>query len=1004
MTLHSAQIFAIPTGANFATHFLQGLEERYHNSKYPEDFARLEVIVNTQRLKKVLVQKLSQSRNGFIPKIKVLSNLLTDPEWALPAYINAPTINIFTFIEYVRTLSKADDTKLPACSVSAFSHSLAALHEEIESEYVDFSVINTLKSDKFSEHWRRNLDFLRLIDKFAKDQQKGTLPFKTRYGILRAIIEAKITKWQNYAPTHPIIIAGSTGSRAPTARLMHAVAQLKNGAVVLPALDYDYPWPDMDDETSQVNFDKNPILPVDHAQARLARFIYQNGKTPAKIKQWVKVNPLYKKRQALISLAMRPAPVTDQWREVGVKLGDMRTLTEGLSLLYAADEKTEATAIAICLREAAQTGKAASVITPDRILGRKIAAELKRWNIVADESAGMPLSQTATGRFVIEMVDLIYKDPLPTLSEILIFLKTPLIAAAQKDKRISYLRAIRAFEFWARKEGKKKVSFQKAFVQWVETAHHDIDETWLKWFSELLHPAKDGDFFARMRDLISRLEKAYDGHISAKMFSSADCIWYGQEGLMVKQNLEKLCETAPAGMQVSAYEFKDILKHTLNSANLRIITPTHPNIAIWGTLEARAQRNDITIIAGLNERIWPGTEQPDHWLNRTMRKKIGLITPDNKIGLMAHDFQSAISDGEVILSRALRDGDGESVASRWLLRLENLLHGLEEQKGKEALENMHARGAKWLEMAKYIDNPVTKMPRATRPSPCPPKETRPKRYAPTSIEHLIRDPYHIYAKYILKITRLDDIYAPLDERHKGQFFHKILKNFGNILRENTNKKITEKYLHETFKMTTQEAFNMAEIDDFTRLSWQSEISQWEKWFLADEYERQKTAHIKGLEITARDDFDALDIAVNARADRIDINAENKALIYDYKTGKIPTRPQIELFSKQLLIEAALLERGAFKEIGELKIKQIEYIELSKNHSKLIINENKIDTLQIWADIESLLNAYNNSIQGFSARRALMKSKTPSDYDLLSRFGEWDMNHKPQKIKVGTYHG
>src|SRR5262249_13792657 len=62
--------------------------------------------------------------------------------------------------------------------------------------------------------------------------------------------------------------------------------------------------------------------------------------------------------------------------------------------------REEALAIALCLRETLETkDTTAALVTPDRALARRVAAELTRWNIAVDDSAGVPLADTAAGRF-----------------------------------------------------------------------------------------------------------------------------------------------------------------------------------------------------------------------------------------------------------------------------------------------------------------------------------------------------------------------------------------------------------------------------------------------------------------------------------------------------------------------------------------------------------------------------------------------------------------------------
>ena len=103
-------------------------------------------------------------------------------------------------------------------------------------------------------------------------------------------------------------------------------------------------------------------------------------------------------RNALVSLALRPAPVTDQWRSEGGGAGRLaRAAAAGLTWVEAPDPRAEALAIALALREAAETGTRAALVTPDRTLARRVTAELDRWGLIPDDSAGRPLALTPPG-------------------------------------------------------------------------------------------------------------------------------------------------------------------------------------------------------------------------------------------------------------------------------------------------------------------------------------------------------------------------------------------------------------------------------------------------------------------------------------------------------------------------------------------------------------------------------------------------------------------------------
>ena len=79
---------------------------------------------------------------------------------------------------------------------------------------------------------------------------------------------------------------------------------------------------------------------------------------------------------------------------------EMPAAAEGLTLLAARTEEGEARAIALATRDAVANSRTVGIVTPDRNLARRIAAELKRFGIDVDDSAGTPLFQSPAGRLV----------------------------------------------------------------------------------------------------------------------------------------------------------------------------------------------------------------------------------------------------------------------------------------------------------------------------------------------------------------------------------------------------------------------------------------------------------------------------------------------------------------------------------------------------------------------------------------------------------------------------
>ena len=189
-------------------------------------------------------------------------------------------------------------------------------------------------------------------------------------------------------------------------------------------------------------------------------------------------------------------------------------------------------------------------------------------------------------------------------------------------------------------------------------------------------------------------------------------LWDKAAGAEALALLDEIAAEAEAAGPLSAHEYRALLAALMATRDVpEEAVVTHAGIAIWGTLEARVQSADLVILGGLNEGIWPRLPGADPWLGRGIRRAIGLGSPERRIGLSAHDFQQAMGAPRVVLTRATRDAEAPTVASRWLLRLENLLLGLGPE-GEAALGAAKARGRRLLADAARLDVPATPVPPA----------------------------------------------------------------------------------------------------------------------------------------------------------------------------------------------------------------------------------------------------------------------------------------------------
>ncbi|MCB1533829.1 MAG: double-strand break repair protein AddB, partial [Rhodoblastus sp.] len=170
------------------------------------------------------------------------------------------------------------------------------------------------------------------------------------------------------------------------------------GAVILPGLDDIMP----DKDWRLISGAEEGSEPGHgHPQAALARLLTRLEVSREDVRALAEPGDALNERRRFLSQALTPSESTPNWRAFIAAHGNERAdALAGVSLVEAADEREEALAIAICLRETLETPhKTAALITPDRAIARRVRAELARWGLSVDDSGGEPLGATQAGAF-----------------------------------------------------------------------------------------------------------------------------------------------------------------------------------------------------------------------------------------------------------------------------------------------------------------------------------------------------------------------------------------------------------------------------------------------------------------------------------------------------------------------------------------------------------------------------------------------------------------------------
>ncbi|MEO9823629.1 MAG: double-strand break repair protein AddB [Paracoccaceae bacterium] len=955
------RIFGVPPGADFPKELVDHLLN-YFRTKPVEELARVTILVNTRRMQRRLRELFAQSGPLLLPRISLVTEFDALMKGALPDAVTP----LRRRLEMTRLVAQriATDGHAPKSAAVDLAESLTNLLDELHGESVDPVRFSELKVEDESGYWERSLAFLNIVNAYVDAVSDRGVDGEARR---RAAANLMIAKWKLSPPQDPIVIAGSTGSRGTTSLLMEAVARLPKGAIFLPGFDFDLPgevWHQM----------ASSRILEDHPQFRFAAFlakieathsdVIKLGRAPAPV------------RNKLISLSLRPAKVTDQWLGEGPQFDDLRNITSDIALIEAGQPREEALAIAVALKTVIHEGKKAALITPDGTLGRRVVATLARWNIRPDESAGVPLSLTPPGRFLRQIADLIGQPARP--DALLALLKHPLCRTGSGDRGPHILNAL-ALEVVCRENYIASVDAEALDLLGKDAGEER--KAWCDWLSALL------ERLAQMPN--ATLEEGLAHHITlAEDFASgtsdgSGALWDKDDGEDVRTEVDRFRAESDFSAPIRFVEYARLIERALMAENSRPQEGVRPDVMIWGTLEARVQGADVVVLGGLNEGIWPEQPAPDPWLSRTMRRELGLLLPERQIGLSAHDYQQAIGAPEVILSRAKRNEDSETVPSRWLNRLTNLLQGLTGNNGPQALEAMQERGMRFVEIARTLDPPLLAPP-ARRPAPAPPVSVRPRRLSVTAIRKLIQDPYAIYAERVLKLKALSPLVPQPDARLKGIVFHALMEEifYPNAI----------PVTHARIEQSAQRLLEMHVPWPHVRAHWlghvrhiSEQLMTFQKSWSGNEILAVEAKGVFGVPGTT--------FNVTAKADRLDNLPDGSLMIYDYKTGSIPKHKDIVRFDRQLVIESLMAEAGAFECVPPAPVADAVHVGIGRSPKEAPIDLQKHYNLVTVSDeLAALLTEYDNPNRGYISRRIMEDERFAGDYDHMARFGEWDATH------------
>lgn len=896
-----AGVYTIPPGRGFLEDLARGLTAAYP----PEDLARTRVYLPTRRACRALTEAFLAlpGEAGLLPAAYPLGDVEaddlafqpTEPALAaaeaaldLPPAVS-PLRRRFLLARFVQAKQGAD---MPLAAALRLAEALARFLDEMAIERVDPQKIRDLDPGGFAGHWAEVLKFLEIVLERWPEllAAEGRMDPAARR---EALLDAQAAAWTAAPPDAPLIVAGSTGALPSTRALMQAALTAPLGAVVLPGFDRDRP--------------ESVLAAAGHPQHAMATALDDMKIPPDRVQLWPGADSeVGRDRRAFATAALTPAKALAGWAEL--PRGAFSQAAKGMIRIDAENEDMEARAIAVFLRKHLDRPDARTALaTPDRGLARRVAAELRRWNIEADDSAGRPLGETPVGAYL-RLVARAFRPGAGAVDR-LSLLKHPLAAGGMARAR--FRRRARALELTAwRSEGlqRRTRSFEATAATLeasTETRRRAL-APFARRLVDLGAPLLDIEGGTHpFADLLNAHIEVAEAFAATDAASGAETLWRGTDGEAAADLLADALEAADAAPALDASDYADAFDAILADAAVRPPASATAGVAILGVLEARLASFDAVALAGLDEGLWPRPPAADPWFSRTMREEVGLSDPDRRTGLSAHDFWQHLATPHVLLSRSRRRDGAPTKPSRWLERLDAVLAatgdpGLGARREADAI-------AGWAGTLDP-DLPPFEIP---DPAPRPPLAARPRRLSVTRVKLLRDDPYAVYARYILGLRSLAALDPPPGVADRGRIVHRIFERFYADWPESLPEDIAA-------ALGAIAAEEFREIADAPAIQafWRPAFDRAARWAAEVEPARRADLAIARVEaeMLGEASFDAPGgrFVVDARADRIDLLAGGALAIVDVKTGAEPSVKELLTAKEpQMPLEAAIARHGGF---------------------------------------------------------------------------------------------
>ncbi|MBW7946117.1 MAG: double-strand break repair protein AddB, partial [Sphingomonadaceae bacterium] len=426
-------VFTIPAHRAFADALAGGMLRRIGAGDLP----RALLLLPNRRAVRAVTEAFVRASGGalLLPRMLPIGDVgedealgLFDEAMALEAEVQ-PAIASFErrmlLMPLVHRWQQLSGRARSSVETLRLADALARTLDQLQLEGVDPARLHETMAE-LGAHWESTLKFVEVVVE-AWPPQLAARGLMDRVARRQALLAAIARRWRAGPPARPVVAAGMASADPAVADVLAVIAGLPQGAVVLPGLDLD-----------TADWDEIGRFPA-HPQCGLWHLLDRMSIAREEVRVWEGDSALDgpEARAEAIGAALSLAGSTAHWPAAGP--------LPGLHFAEAANPAEEAGVIALAMRQQLDTpGATAALVTPDRGLARRVAAQLRRWEIEVDDSAGTPLARAPSGTLLLAALEA--GAPRFSPGALLALLKHPLAGPGEGRARLGWLDEVRRLD------------------------------------------------------------------------------------------------------------------------------------------------------------------------------------------------------------------------------------------------------------------------------------------------------------------------------------------------------------------------------------------------------------------------------------------------------------------------------------------------------------------------------------------------------------------------------